>query len=132
VQFRSATSANSAKRYVTSLEEMIKEFRKTDSYQQSPYKIVQQIISVQREYRKQCKRLLLLHPESLKALTIRRDCTKGETRGFNKEQVEKNGTNVSGMIQMSQHTKGSTTNEGHKKATGKGSINTAEVSRRQR
>lgn len=30
------------------------------------------------------------------------------------------------MIQMSQHTKGSTTKEGHKKAMGKGSINTAE------
>lgn len=113
MEFRAATSANSAKWFVTSLEEMIKEFRKTDSYQQSLYKIVQQIISVQRECRKHCKRLLLLHPETLKALTIRRDCTKGETRAFNKEQVEKNGTNISGMIQMSQHTKGSTTNKGH-------------------
>lgn len=113
MEFRAATSANSAKWFVTSLEEMIKEFRKTDSYQQSLYKIVQQIISVQRECRKHCKRLLLLHPEPLKALTIRRYCTKGETRAFNKEQVGKNGTNISGMIQMSQHTKGSTTNKGH-------------------
>lgn len=37
------------------------------------------------ECRKHWKRLL--HPESLKALTLRRDCTKGKTRTFNKEQV---------------------------------------------
>lgn len=62
-------------------------------------------------------------------MTIRRDSIKGETRGFNKEQVEKNGTTIYGMIQMSQHTKGSTTNEGHRKATKDGSINTAEGKR---
>lgn len=103
---------------------MIKEFSKTDSYQQSLYEIAQQIISEQREYR---KRLLLLHLESLKALTTRRDCTKGETREFDIEQAEKYSTSVSGTIQMSQHTKGSTTNERHKKAMGKRLINAAEV-----
>lgn len=102
VEFRATTAAISAKWFVTSLEEMIKEFRKTDSYQQCQYKLVQKIISVQREYRKHCKRLLLLHSE---ASTIRRNCTKGETRAFNKGQVKMNGRNILGMIQMSQHKK---------------------------
>lgn len=45
---------------------------------------MQEIISVQGECRRHWKRLL--HPESSKALTVRRNCTKGETRTFNKEQ----------------------------------------------
>lgn len=44
MEFAGATSANSAKWFVTSLEGMIKEFRKTDSYQHSLYKVLQQII----------------------------------------------------------------------------------------
>lgn len=84
MEFRAATAANSVKWFVTSLKERIKEFRKTDNYQWKVYKIVPEILSVQGECRKHWKRLL--HPESSKALTRRRDCTKGGTRTFNKEQ----------------------------------------------